>query len=255
MRLGIAYIVFEGFELLEPAILSIRSQVDFITAIYQKISYYGQKADPTLIDVLENLKNKGLIDELVLFNSNLSEKRQVNETAARNLGRETCFLAKCSHHISADVDEFYLPSELEYAKKSMDGYDTSVVSMDGYFKDPTFKFTKFDQIVSFIQSIEIGFDRKSKFKYLMDNTRRPDKSNNCKVFSREEITIHHMSYVRKDMRRKIENSLNWEKVDREKFLEEYNKYCLGDKIRIPPGFISKRTKFAPDIFNIKEFIK
>jgi hypothetical protein len=44
-----------------------------------------------------------------------------------------------------------------------------------------------------------------------------DGGTSCKIFSREEIEMHHMSYVRKDIRKKLQNSSaspNFKNIDK-----------------------------------------
>lgn len=46
--------VFDGEELLEFAVKSIRNVIDYISVTYQDVSYFGNKADPNLLSYLEN---------------------------------------------------------------------------------------------------------------------------------------------------------------------------------------------------------
>lgn len=56
-----------------------------------------------------------------------------------------------------------------------------------------------------LQREGINFEFNTSFPTLVDPTRRmlPE---NCRIFSREEIQMHHFSYVRNDIRKKLENS-------------------------------------------------
>ena len=66
-KLGIAYNLFDGEELLEKSILSIRNVVDYVCIVWQRVSNKGNFADPYLEVFLNKLKEKGLIDELIEY--------------------------------------------------------------------------------------------------------------------------------------------------------------------------------------------
>ena len=80
--------VFDGEELLEFAVKSIRNVIDYISVTYQDVSYFGNKADPNLLPYLENLKKEGLIDEILFYKTDLSIHHKQNELNLRNLGLE-----------------------------------------------------------------------------------------------------------------------------------------------------------------------
>ena len=55
-KLGIAYNVFDGEELLEKSILSVRNVADFICVVWQRVSNQGNFADPYVEVFLNTLK-------------------------------------------------------------------------------------------------------------------------------------------------------------------------------------------------------
>lgn len=140
MKIGICYMVFDGYELLEYAIRSIRNVIDYVSVTYQDISYFGNKADPELKEKLFDLKSKGLIDECIFYETDLSLTQKQNELNLRNLGLEYSKKNNCTHHISSDVDEFYKESEFLNIKneiKNLD-FDYSMVHQEIYYKKPTY---------------------------------------------------------------------------------------------------------------------
>lgn len=163
MKLGICYMVFDGEELLEFAVKSIRNVIDYISVTYQDVSYFGNKADPNLLPYLENLKKEGLIDEILFYKTDLSIHHKQNELNLRNLGLEASKKAGCSHHISADVDEFYKPDELSYAKNYMaeNNHDFSAAYLYTYYKEPTY-------LVSPVQKLLVSFIHPVSNEYRMD---------------------------------------------------------------------------------------
>ena len=54
MKISASYNVFDGEELLEKSISSIRDSVDFISVVYQTISNFGNNCSPDLEDILHD---------------------------------------------------------------------------------------------------------------------------------------------------------------------------------------------------------
>jgi hypothetical protein len=61
MKLGISYNLFDAEEHLESSIKQIRNSVDFISVVYQQTSNFGDKSNPNLIKLLNNLANTQLV--------------------------------------------------------------------------------------------------------------------------------------------------------------------------------------------------
>ena len=149
MKIGVAYNFFDGEELLESSIKSIRNNVDYITVIYQQISNFGLNSKINIKDFLQDLVNKKLIDDFIEYKPRVGAGGHFNEIVKRNLG-------------------LYVP---------------------------------------FIYKIRPGveFILGHPFPVLIDPTRRMEPGN-CKIFTREGIEMHHMSFVRKDLSIKLNNS-------------------------------------------------
>lgn len=252
MKLGISYNVFEGEELLPFLLPVIRKEIDFIAVVYQTVSFFGNSVHEELLPNLQNLKSQGLIDELVEAKPDLSTTARNNETRMRNIGIEKSQEAGCTHHISSDVDEFYLPEQLAFAKTQMDGYDCSVISNENYYKKPTWRmYPRQKHLFPFIQKISSRCDVDVKFPYRVDVTRKCNPCNRCRFFDMNEVTMHHMTFVRKDISRKVYNSQNNAYYKVEKFLKDFDKYNLGDRLQVVPDFINRRTILVENIFNIE----
>lgn len=258
MKLGICYMVFDGEELLEFALKSIRNEVDHVSVTYQTTSYFGNPADPELSKLLQKLKSDNLIDELIHFEPDLSVHPKVNELNLRNLGRIASKNAGCTHHISADVDELYEEFQLKFAKNAMeeDDYDFSVAPLITYYKHPTYLITPIQKlVVSFIHPIDNEYNMDilyPTFPFHMETTRRFSKYQKYRVFDKDEFVIHHMSYVRKDIRKKLLNSDNgrfYKKM--EKFISDFDKYNVGDRVCIVPDFMNRKTILVENTFGIQ----
>lgn len=85
-KLGVSYSVMDGEEMLEFAIRSIRSEVDYVNVVWQKLSWFGTMCSDELEPTLERLKNEGLIDELIFFTPDLKAIPAENEAKKRNMG-------------------------------------------------------------------------------------------------------------------------------------------------------------------------
>jgi hypothetical protein len=253
MKLGVSYIVFNGEELLEYSIRAIRDQVDFLSVVYQEISFFGNKASPTLLPTLDRLKVSGLIDELVLFHPDLKVRSKVNELNMRNIGLDRSIANGCTHHITLDTDEFIKSDMLKLAKDAMDGetYDCSMVENIVYFKEPTWQVNPGQRHhVSFINPVWNRYSMVYHFPYKIEITRRVTSFDRVKVFLKDEIVIHHMSYVRRDIRQKLDNSPTGTLYDIDEFVDKFNKYKLGERLCIAPDFLNRRTIEVDNIFNI-----
>jgi hypothetical protein len=214
MKLGIAYNLFDGEELLEYSIKSIRNNTDFVSVIYQEISYHGLKCSDGMLDFLLNLKNRGLIDEIVLFEPDITdtsgENASLNETKKRNLGLEISIKNGCTHHMSMDVDEFYTEDQFIYMKNIIEGGDfhCAAVKHCQYYKDSIYILkNKEEEYVTTIEKIT----PETKYVYMVDYPVPVDptrKTNNgkCRIFGRNEVEMHHMSFVRKDIKKKLNSS-------------------------------------------------
>ena len=215
MKLGIAYNLFDGEELLEFSAKSIRNCADYILVIYQDISNYGNHSTTNVLAYLEDLKTKGLIDDILKYEPDLMFKGHGNELAKRNLGLVKCKENGCTHFMTMDVDEFYKEEELKFVKEIVesDNYDSSACQMQTYYKTAEWSITPPETYyVPLIYKIDNRrFSLSNKWPISADPTRRLEPKK-LMIFMREKIEMHHMSYVRKDIRAKLNNSSangNW----------------------------------------------
>ena len=252
MKLGINYMVFDGEELLEFAIKSIRDQVDFVSVIWQNLSYFGNKSNLKLENTINKLKQDGLVDNVTHYTQDLNLHFKQNELNIRNLGLDLSIENGCTHHISSDVDEFYLSDHLIYAKQEMKDHDCSIISIINYYKQPDYIIYPDQQhFCTFIHPVSNRYEISKTFPYGVEHTRRHTQCNNCKIFEKNEIVVHHMSYVRKDIKKKLENSSNGQFCNIKRICNEFDKYKLGGKLRVPPDLKIRKTILGKNLFNIK----
>ncbi len=256
MKLGLCYMVFDGEELLEFSLKSVRSQVDHLSVTYQTTSYWGNKADTDIAGVVQQLQKVGLIDEAIFYEPNLNESPKENEMRLRNVGLAASKKAGCTHHISADVDELYDDQQLAFAKSDMEsgGYDMSVAHYENYYKEPTYLVVPpQDMYVSCIHSIDNEYNmhlRQPDFPFPIEITRRLVNHDKIRIFKRDELLIHHMMNVRKNIQKKYANSSNKILFNLEKFMKQWDNHKVGDRVCLLPDYINRRTVLVPNRFGI-----
>jgi len=237
MRLGCSYNIFDGEELLEGSIKQVRNHIDYVSVVYQTVSNFGNPCNPGLVPLLEKLKSDGLIDELFEFIPKINKGGHSNEIQKRNIGLALSQGAGCTHHMSMDSDEYYLPSEFKNLKDLIieNDFDSSYCQMQTYYKSWDYSLNPpEDYYVSLI------FKIKSSSSYvlgapapvLVDPTRRMSPSNHPIVLGREDIQMHHGSYIRSNVRTKLTNSsasINFNN-DIDRIVNHYNTWEYPNKV-------------------------
>lgn len=217
---GVAYNLFNGEELLEDSIQTIKPFVDYIVVVAQEKSNYND-FNPNLRKKLNDLQSKGLINLIHWYNPSYDydEKGKVkidngitNEQRKRQIGLDLCRVYGCTIFSSMDCDELYDSKEYEYALNDFKkgDYDSSFCQMITYYKQPTWELFPPE---TYYVPLFYKMDCKTKFTFefvppypvLIDPSRRI-KAGYSRVYTRDEIQMHHFSYVRKDIESKIRNS-------------------------------------------------
>lgn len=243
MKLGISYNVFDGEELLEGSIRSIRNQVDYVSVVYQDISNYGRKAAPSQLEVLNHLVKMGYINELYKFNplDDYKDYGEVNLVMKRSIGLDLARENGCTHYMSMDSDEFYVENQFAYMKKVVEeeGWDAAACKHCQYWKDSIYRFTiKEEEYVSTIYEIKDS----TRWTYYIDcpypiDPMRKANNRNYKAFGRGEVEMHHMSFVRKNLYTKLINhSCHHGFVDIDSLVKYYDNWVFG----MPAMFVDGR---------------
>lgn len=208
-RLGASYNLFDGEELLEASARSIRKQVGFINVVYQDVSNCGEKREP-LAPMLELLKAKGVVDSYVRYDPDLSLLPHENESRKRRWGLKICRQRGCTHYLDMDVDEFYRDEELVWAKMVVVANRLAISACTWYDYVKSSKYRFLVPSVNYVPLItkipRLLFKTAGEFPCSVDGTRSIVRKGRFYLFPRTEISMHHMSYVRKDLDRKLRNS-------------------------------------------------
>ena len=236
-KLAASYIIFDDvIEHLESSIGTIRNNVDYISIVYQHISYYGNKGRGSNFDLLKNLLNRRLIDNIIYNDCDLNLSPKENEIKNRNLGLNDAINNQFEFFISMDGDEYYVEHQFKNAKNKIinDGYESSACEMLTYYKylnlvlDPHEDFH-----CPFIYKINKNFlfGNSIQFPVGADIT-RIYHSNNFKKFERNELIMHHMSSVRRNFKTKLINHGCYCQFNNEieMLVDHYDNYRYPNKI-------------------------
>lgn len=234
MKLGIAYNAFDALELLDASIDTVRPVADFVCVVYQDVSNFGESLSHRDRSFLDALRQSGKVDLFYPYRPT-NQGGHMNELAKRNIGKNLCANIGCTHHMTMDVDELYQTNQLLTITRLIDsgGWDASACKMQTYWKSPSFVLDPPEEYyVPLIYKIDgRQFDLRNRWNNIHTDPTRRLPSANVKLFERDEIEMHHMSYVRLDIGTKLRNSsasLNFKKkIDR--IVSYFNQWKPGQQ--------------------------
>ena len=214
-RFSVSYNVFDGVELLEDSINHIRGVVDHISIVFQSRSYWGNQLSQKEIDIVYDLKEKGLVDDLEIYENNNKIPIHQNQLNKRNLGIQLAKLNGCTHYMTVDCDEFYVTSEfqmlVDYHKENPE--HISYLPLIAYYKDTKYMINPVgymdgDLYVSGFFPVKYGLIMNYPLNIKVDPTRKVGIKDVSllKLFRKFEIKMHHLSYVRADIFQKVNNA-------------------------------------------------
>ena len=239
---GVSYSVFDGEELLEDSIKSIRNDVDYINVVYQRHSWHGTPANPNLVNLLQSLKKRGLIDEIIEYIPNYKLKPTKQEQIKRNLGLKHALKNGVNYFMCMDVDEFYISTQIRAAKDFiLENRITHSFCPFVAYESPTLR--SLDPGTSYVQFFShIGplskLKRNKHNVALVDPTRQLNHTPMAKYYVIPKLEMHHMTGYRKNIMQKLKNS-SFSAVNNIK-AESYTKALFSNTIKVK------------DIFNITD---
>jgi hypothetical protein len=210
-KLGLTINAFDASELLEQLITEIRDQVDWVAAIYQKRSYWGNPMAKADMQEIERLQGMGLIDELMEFRPNFTKYSREQECDKRNMGIDLAKQRGCTHILNIDADEFY--DKDQFAKAidmiNKNGWGITYWSYVNYYKDfEHYLVYPFRPFVPGIHSTYFKYTYNGPAPGPTDPTRRILNPSNLGtyIFPDETIRMGHAAWIRRDIRKKL---VNW----------------------------------------------
>jgi len=236
-KLGYMINAFDASELIEGALLQIRDQLDYVSAIWQQKSYWKNPMSKEDLDELHRLKEIGLIDELIEFKPNFAKYSREQECDKRNMGIEIAKQRGCSHVISADADEIYDPDQFRMAKEEINKNNWPITywSYVNYYRDfEHYLVYPFRPFVPGIHSVFFNYTYNGPAPGPTDPTRRINNPSNLGtyLFPDDIIRMQHLAWVRKDIRKKL---VNWSAKNHfpkeliDKAVERWENWKEGDE--------------------------
>lgn len=249
-KLGLGIIAFEGPELIKSITYELRDITDIIVVCLQKTSYHGDPIKEEDVKEIEYLKDMNLIDEIIWFEpTNLHEKDnpkvapRLIEADKRNFILD--YLEKeqnCSHSMVIDSDEFYDHDDYLNAKNYISEHDEIHVTYCqyiNYYRDYRHLLVwPYKCYVPFITESSYRFNYNDRsFIYPSDPTRRYHiemvKGNEFHMIPFKLVKMHHLSWIRRDIARKIDTWSSrkiFENVKglRDAILDRYYNYKEGE---------------------------
>ena len=218
-KLGMGIIAFEGIEHIKNITYEIRELVDTIVICLQKESYHGEPIHQEDVDLANQLLEYGYVDDIIWFKATDLHTEEGNagprwiETDKRNFILDYLEnTAKCSHSLVIDSDEFYDKEDFEYAKNLLDKDESARVSYCqyiNYYRDYSHALVwPFLAYVPFITESSFRFHfENGTFTLPSDPTRRyvTDSSVTPKILAFDIIKMHHLSWIRIDIEKKLHN--------------------------------------------------
>lgn len=235
-KLGLGIVAFEGTEHIKNITYEIRDLCDYIVICLQEISYDGSiHISQDDIDECNHLLECKLIDDIIWFepkdmHEDAKDKNAVPrmiETDKRNFILDYLQSKECSHALIIDSDEFYNHDDFKNAKNVINVNEQMVVTYCeyiNYYRDYEHILVwPFHSYVPFVSEIKyrFSFDRGS-FDRPSDPTRRyaiPDKGM-YHIFPYNVIKMHHLSWIRINIEKKIASWSAKKYFANEKNLEE-----------------------------------
>lgn len=231
-KVGLGIICFEGTEHLYNIISTLRDSVGYVSIGLQRLSYHSDKISNVDLQEIFRLRDEDhLVDEIVEIELDTSKMARVQETDKRNILIQDAEDHGCSHVIIIDSDEYYTKKSFDYALAQIDEHDYEMTYCQyvNYYHDYT-HYLKYP----FEQGMYVPFVSKTKYRHSfectdftmpsdptrryvipydrIDTVKQPDGTlrsvkhytASYHIFEWNEVKMHHLSWIRADIRKKME---------------------------------------------------
>ena len=231
-KLGLLIIAFEGTEHLYNIISELRDSVDYVSIGLQRLSYHGDKISEIDLQEIFRLRDEDkLVDNIVEVELDTTKPAREQETDKRNMLIQDAQDNGCTHAIVIDSDEYYTKKAFDSACKIIDdnNYPITYCQYINYYHDYkhflVYPF-KDGMYVPFVTRVEYRHSFEcTDFLLPSDPTRRfvrpysgvenvvgrdgqihkiKQYTVDYHVFKWNEVKMHHLSWLRADIRKKLE---------------------------------------------------
>lgn len=232
-------------EFLPKVIQCWKPFAEIILIHYQVVSNTGRKLPDQYKKISEGNKIR-----VLKFTPKAASSPKVNETKKRNEGIAYLRKQGMKTFVSCDEDELYLYDELARAANIYynGSYDCALVQMQTYYKEPTIRITPPEKyfcplFYDMRESTKFVYGNREGFWsiYKVDPSRKISPVKRPIIFQRHTIQMHHFSYVRRDIRRKLFNASS--SVNYKNRLEEIAEYHDNYNFPKPAYFGGKNKTF------------
>lgn len=259
------YNVFDGLELLPYSVANIAPCVEGIIIVYQNTSNSGE-FDPQVEETVKYISSitRNQVN-LVPYVPDLGKQPADNERMKRQIGLNLAKKLGFTHFIDIDCDEFYDRYQFLAEKKRV--YDNKLTGLvcrsKVYFASPCLTIGYDVTLVPFIHKIDgakhemnknmpFAWSSMDSVPFTPNKQIRIDPTRQLSFTSGiewSEIVMHHYSYVRKDIKKKIRNSSARQNIEKSTVLHDLVKskdgyYC---------EFYSKTLTSCPNVFGLPEW--
>lgn len=261
MKLCAIYNVWADWDIIEHSVKNISDCVDGVIIVASNTSNYGEKCpSPVIQDGISYKGSYGLGDRIEIYlREPFYAQAMQCETDKRNYGLLRATGLGYTHFIMLDADEFYEPEAfLKEKQRFIDNPNLSglVCASQVYVKSPTLTIGLDATLVPFIHKITPGLKHEfnKNYPYAWEGRNiRIDPTRSLNINSGVEwstIIMHHMSYVRKDIARKVRNSTAKANIERTNIVNNFQHLKEGSICEIYPG---KPLVRVPNKFDLPEF--
>lgn len=201
MKLCAIYNIWDGACLLQGSVNCIIDHVELVIIVYSNVSNKGEVFFP--LPYIQGLTRNPKV-KFVKYDPQIELGGYANETNKRNVGLHYAKNLGVTHFLFMDCDEYYDNFGLAVEAYNESGHSGSVCRLETYFKLPTLRFDKQeDYYVPFIH--ELKHDTRAgnqSYPFFADPTRRVNEHDVVEL----PIVMHHFSWCRLDIMRKVRNS-------------------------------------------------
>ena len=221
--IGLAIVGFDDMCHLANIIEEIKDNIDYVVVGLQRISYNGEKLDPSDENEVLRLKDGGLIDKVLYIDLDMRKEPREQETDKRNRLIDDIAEHGCSHALVIDSDEFYTDKDFKKALRFLDDTNSEIsyCRYVNYYHDYMHYLVypfKEGNYVPFVTSVKYRFAYNcSDFPKPSDPTRRYERPRFLGEDGKEyysvgyteldwkTIKMHHLSWLRSNIRKKLYN--------------------------------------------------
>lgn len=249
MKLAAIYNSWDGIELLSGSIRCIKDHVDIIIVVWQKCSNWGEYYNP-MPEIIAAFKDHPGVNKAFIEYIPKEWGGFPNEINKRNLGLEYARQEGCTHFLHMDVDEYYQFFEAAKVAYIRSGEAGSVCPIYTYINKPEYRCDRQDgYYVPFIHELHPDtVAGGSNYGWHVDPTRRI----NCKAIVKLSEPMHHFSYIRYNIERKVKNSSARNNIKNGTIMKSYHELSAisnAEGFYIPDW--DRKITIVPNIFDIK----